>query len=121
VTISNYPVSSLDPLLYHKTSARHLYDHEFARAVERGFDEILFVNERGELTEGSRTNIFLESSGELLTPALGCGLLDGCLRRELLDGGLCREARLTPADVARAGRLFVGNSLRGLLKAELVP
>ena len=115
-TISSKRVSSADPLLRHKSSRRELFDAEYALR-SNGCDEVLFVNERGELTEGSRTNIFLQMNGALVTPALASGLLDGCLRRELLDEGRCREALLTPENLARADKVYLGNSLRGLIAA----
>jgi branched-subunit amino acid aminotransferase/4-amino-4-deoxychorismate lyase len=89
-----------------------LYDSEAARL---GADEALFVNERGELTEGSRSTLFVRLGGKLLTPPLACGLLDGILRRELLETGACAEAVLTPADLETAGEVLFGNSLRGLI------
>ncbi|HEY2444658.1 MAG TPA: aminodeoxychorismate synthase component I [Rhizomicrobium sp.] len=116
--ISPRGVSSRDPLLRHKTSRREHFDGEQARLSSAlGCDEVLFLNERGELTEGSRANIFVEIDGVLLTPALSCGLLDGCLRREILERGGCAEAFLRPADLDRAERIFLGNSLRGLIPA----
>ncbi|MFN7173851.1 MAG: aminotransferase class IV, partial [Thermaurantiacus tibetensis] len=71
-------------------------------------------------TEGSFTSLFVEDGGRLLTPPLGRGLLPGVLRAELLATGRAVEADL-PADAVRkagrAGRLFLGNALRGLFPA----
>jgi para-aminobenzoate synthetase/4-amino-4-deoxychorismate lyase len=54
--------------LYHKTTRRAFYDEERERmAKQLNCQEVLFLNERGELTEGSFTNIFAEVDGELLT------------------------------------------------------
>ena len=53
----------------------------------------------------------------LLTPPLSAGILDGCLRRELLDQGKCREAVLTPERSGERRDVFLGNSLRGLIRA----
>jgi len=50
-----------------------------------GCDEVIFLNKKGELTEGTRTTLFIELDGRLFTPALACGLLPGTLREELLD------------------------------------
>ena len=50
----------------------------------------MFLNERGEVTEGSRTNVFVERDGVWLTPPLSCGALDGCLRREMIEAGAPR-------------------------------
>jgi para-aminobenzoate synthetase/4-amino-4-deoxychorismate lyase len=117
--ISRRPVQSADVLLRHKTTWRAFHDAEQARLAQAcGCDETLFVNERGELTEGSRSTLFVRRDGRLLTPALSCGLLDGVLRRELLEAGICSEAILTPEDLATAEEVFLGNSLRGLVRAE---
>jgi para-aminobenzoate synthetase/4-amino-4-deoxychorismate lyase len=118
--ISPIRVDPSDPLLYHKTTRRTLYDGEHTRAAkEAGADEVLFHNSLGELTEGSRTNIFIERNGVLLTPALACGLLPGTLRAELLAAGRAVEATLRPEDLDDGG-VFLGNSVRGLVAAERV-
>lgn len=116
--ISADRVSSNDQLLRHKTSWRGFYEEALARLSRNtGCDEVLFINERGELTEGSRTNLFIERDGRLLTPPLSAGLLNGCLREELLDEGKCEEAVLAPSDLNAADTIYLGNSLRGLIRA----
>jgi 4-amino-4-deoxychorismate lyase len=106
-----------DPWLGVKSSARAGYDA--ARAgLPPGADEALMLNERGEVCDGTITTVFADLGGGLLTPPLGCGLLPGVLRAELLARGAAREAVLTPRDLGRA-RLWVGNSLRGLIPARL--
>ncbi len=105
-------ISSGDELLRHKTSWRELYDGEVARLKT---DEVIFRNERGELTEGARSNIFIKRGGVLLTPPMSSGLLPGILRGELLESGAAREAALTEADLS--GEVYFGNSLRGLIRA----
>lgn len=107
--------------LAHKTTNRGFYDQPRQRAhAERGLDELVFCNERGELTEGSFTNLFIARNGILLTPALASGLLPGTLRAELLANGRAREEVLTLADLAAAEAIFLGNSLRGLIRAEWI-
>lgn len=109
---------SENPLLYHKTTRRAFHDEPRKRAAERfAVDEVVFLNERGELTEGSITSLFVERDGVLLTPALGCGLLPGTLRAELLATGRAREAILTPDDLRHADAVFLGNGVRGLMSA----
>ncbi len=108
--ISSQRLDSADPLLRHKTSWRDLYD-----AGHDG-DEIVFLNERGEVAEGARSNIFVRREGKWLTPPLSAGLLPGILRAELLESGECQECVLTPADLA--GEVFFGNSLRELIPAK---
>jgi para-aminobenzoate synthetase/4-amino-4-deoxychorismate lyase len=75
----------------------------------------VFVNERGELTEGSRTNLFVERDEVWLTPPLSSGLLDGCLRREMVESGRAVERVLRPQDLGGA-QVWFGNSLRGLVR-----
>jgi para-aminobenzoate synthetase/4-amino-4-deoxychorismate lyase len=115
--ISPHRMASSDALLQHKTSWREVYENEHARFASLGCDEVLFLNERGELTEGSRTNVFVQIGGKLFTPPLSAGVLDGCLRREMIDKSECAEATLTPQDMDRAEKIWLGNSLRGLIAA----
>lgn len=118
VAPASTPVDSRDWARYHKTERRQLLDDARRRRPET--DEVLFVNERGELTEGSYHNLVLRLDGKLLTPALTCGLLPGVLRGELLERGIIAEAILTPEDLRRADGLWLINSVRGWRFALLV-
>ncbi len=109
-----------DPWLRHKTTRRALYDRTRA-ALPGGIDEALFVNSRGELCEGTISNLFLtRQDGRVLTPALSCGVLPGVLRQEMLERGAAQEAVLTLEDLRCARALHLGNALRGLIAARLV-
>jgi para-aminobenzoate synthetase / 4-amino-4-deoxychorismate lyase len=68
--ISAHRMRSGDELLRHKTSWRADYEREHAKFAALGCDEVLFINERDELAEGSRTNIFVQIDGEVVTPPL---------------------------------------------------
>lgn len=116
VSLAPLPVDPDDPRLYHKTSLREFYDE--AREVAPS-DEIIFVRGDGQLTEGSRTNLFVERGGKLLTPPESAGLLPGTLRAHLIEEGRAEEAALT-ADDLEGGRIYMGNALRGLVPARLV-
>ena len=117
--ISDTRLDSTNAFLFHKTTRRELYDREWQHYAETlKADEVLYLNERGELAEGSRTNVFVQRGGKLLTPPLSSGLLPGVLRRELLLNGKAEEAVLTVEDLARADVVYVGNSVRGLVQAE---
>ena len=111
--VSPERTDSADLLLRHKTSWRELYEDEVKRL---GTDEVVFCNERGELTEGARSNIFVERDGVLLTPPISAGVLGGCLRAELIEQGRAREGVLTPGDLK--GGFYFGNSLRGLIPGK---
>lgn len=118
VVISGVTLDSGNPWLRVKTS--HRPDYEAARAdLPPDCDEAILLNERGELCEGTITNLFLRKDGRLHTPALSCGLLPGILRQSLLARGEAQEAVLTPADLEE-GQIFCGNALRGLIPARIV-
>ncbi len=119
--LSSIVVEPSNPLLYHKTSARGFYQAALKQAQAKGpcFDAIL-TNIHGEVTEGSFTSVFVERDGLLLTPPLSTGVLPGVLRAELLASGRAQEARLTPADLYAADRVYLGNSLRGLIAVRVV-
>ena len=113
-------LDSGDTLLRHKTSRRQLYTHARSEYLVTQADEVLLANERGELCEGTITNLFADfGDGVLATPRLDCGLLPGILRGELLDEGRAVEAIYSFEDLKAAKAIFVGNSLRGLIPAKL--
>ena len=104
-------VNSGNPLLFHKTTARWIYDQAFAHRGNA--DDALLVNERGEVTEATRANIAALIDGEWLTPALDCGLLAGTLRAELLATGQLRESVITVEQLRTAQEIVALNSVRG--------
>lgn len=120
LALASERLQSDDPLLRHKTSHRPQYDK--ARGTLTGqADEVLFLNERDELCEGTITNLFLDmGEGVFLTPDLSSGLLPGILRRVMLDTRRAQEATLNLDDLRSAKRVFVGNSLRGLIPVEWI-
>ncbi|RMD63441.1 MAG: aminodeoxychorismate synthase component I [Alphaproteobacteria bacterium] len=117
------PLDRDDPFLHHKTTQRTAYEAARTRLhAATGCDEVIFINDRGEITEGSYTNVFVRRAGRTLTPPLRCGLLDGTLRRALLDDPTSgvEETVLTPADLGTAEAVYLGNSVRGLVRARPV-
>jgi para-aminobenzoate synthetase/4-amino-4-deoxychorismate lyase len=118
VGISRDPVDERDPFLFHKTTLRARYER--AVAASPGADDVLLVSQRGELTESTRANLALRLDGAWLTPALDSGLLPGTLRAALLSRGRLREAVLRRADLGRAERVVLLNSLRGVIRVELI-
>ncbi|TDH35861.1 hypothetical protein E2A64_11095 [Pseudohoeflea suaedae] len=114
-------LDSSDTLYRHKTTRREPYDAARAEFTPEDADEVLLLNERGEVCEGTITNLFVEGpEGLLLTPPLSSGVLPGILRGELIRERKATNGVLTPADLEGGRKVFVGNSLRGLIPAELV-
>jgi len=116
VGVVRLPISADDFRLRHKISDRAFYDD--ARKARLDCDEVIFVGPDGRLTEGSITALFVERGGMLLTPRLETGLLPSVLRSELIASGKAEEADLTVADLD--SEFYVGNSLRGLIRAKWV-
>ena len=107
-----------DPFLYHKTTNRSLFDIQWQDAHSRGLFDRIFLNKEGQLTQGCITNIFIQTGKGLLTPPLYAGLLPGTLRQELISTGKAKEVPLWPKDLLSARAIYLGNSVRGLLKAR---
>ncbi|MFL9914396.1 aminodeoxychorismate synthase component I [Paraburkholderia fungorum] len=112
-----------DPLMRHKTTRRAEYDRGWREAEAKGAFDTLFFNERGELTEGGRSNVFVKFEGRWWTPPLASGVLPGVMRGVLLDDDTdlhAAERVLTRADVQKAEALLVCNALRGAVRARVM-
>ena len=112
------PVDPSDPFVLHKTTQRQLYEN--ARRSRPDVDDVLMWNGEGEVTESTIANVVAEIDGGRYTPPVRCGLLAGTFRAEQLDAGTIRERVLTKADITSASRLWLINSVRGWVEAELV-
>lgn len=110
-----------DPMLFHKTTHRPVYAEAFKSAIEAGFDDVLFLNSRGEVTEGAISSIFIEKNGRWLTPPVECGLLAGVYRRHILETRPEVEERiLYIEDLRHADAIYIANAVRGLRRVEIV-
>ncbi len=117
--LAEQAIDSRDVLRRHKTTVRPLYDAALCSLpADSPVFDLVFLNERGEVAEGARTNIFVEREGVLLTPPLASGALPGVLRASLLAAGQAREAVLWPEDLADG--FWLGNALRGLVRVALL-
>ena len=107
--------------LFHKTTNRAIYDAAWKKSEQSGAFDMLFFNERGELTEGGRSNVAVRLDGRWYTPPISAGLLPGVMRAVLLDdpAWAMTERRLGRADLHRAQAIVVCNALRGVMLAQL--
>ena len=120
-SISKYALSPKVQATSHKISHRHFYDVERERVKAlTGADEVVFLNEKNELCEGSFTSLFIEKDGQLFTPPLSAGLLPGILRAEFLETRQALEKTITVDDLNSADKIYLGNSLRGLILSRLI-
>lgn len=103
------------PLTYHKTMNYGDCILEKRRAAAEGLDELVFLNGRGEICEGTISNIFFVREGRLFTPELCCGLLPGILRGYILERCEVTETRIYPEELEQFEECFVTNSLMGMM------
>ena len=102
-----------------KTTHRAIYDD--ARAgLPAGVDELIFINGNGHLAEGTITNVFVEVDGILRTPPVSDGALPGILRAKMIADNRAEVGYLTWDDLVQSPRIYVGNSLRGLIPARVI-
>lgn len=114
VGLAGEKLRSDDPWLRVKSTRREVYDRARATLPD-GLDEVIFLNERGEVCDGSITTVFFDRGQGMRTPPVSSGLLPGVLRAELG----CPEEVLLAGDVPTV-RLWVGNALRGLIPARWI-
>ncbi len=118
VALDEPSIDPTDTLRYHKTTLRAPY--EAARARHPDADDVLLVNDRGEVTEASSSNVAVRLDGRWWTPPLRCGLLPGTERVALIADGTLAERVIAVEDVRRAEGLALLNSVRGWREATLV-
>ena len=121
VALTRLRLESAEPLLQHKTTHRPWYDATTQWLTQHpDYFDLIFLNEKGELCEGSRSNIYILKDAEWLTPPLSSGLLGGVLRTQLLETGQAKEAILTPLDfTADKASIRLSNALRGWFDVAL--
>jgi para-aminobenzoate synthetase/4-amino-4-deoxychorismate lyase len=111
VRLAAEPVDSSDRFLYHKTTRRDFYG---------GDGDVIYWNERGEITESSIANVVVRIGDQLFTPPVESGLLAGTFRNELIARGKIKERVITIDDLRSADQIFLINSVRKWMRAELV-
>ena len=119
LVVDHEPVDAASPWLQHKTTRRDVYRVRAQRHPEA--DDVVLVNQRGEVTETTIANLAVRLDGRWWTPPTSSGCLPGVERGRLLDSGRLRERVLHVDDLAVAEELAVLSSLRGWRAAQLVP
>lgn len=110
---------SIDLLANHKTANYLLYTMAARAAQQQQVDECLVLNTKGNICDGSRTNIFLIKQGQLITPALTEGCVAGVMRSYLLQ--YCRgqgievlEKSVDIMELTAADEVCLTNAIQGL-------
>lgn len=105
---------------YHKTLnyAENIYEKR--RSIKLAYDEPLFLNTKGLVTEGATSNIFFVKDGELITPKLENGLLNGIIREWLLEKYEVKEMEIYYSDIKDFDEAFLTNSLFGIMPVKSI-
>jgi para-aminobenzoate synthetase/4-amino-4-deoxychorismate lyase len=120
VVVAGERISSRDRFLFHKTTNREKYDRLFREAVRQGYDDVLFKNERDEITEGAVSNVFIVVGERWYTPPLDCGVLPGVYRRHVLErNDAASEKVLRLEDLKAADAIYICNAVRGMRRVQI--
>lgn len=119
IGLARHPIRSDDPLILYKTTDRTPYSE--AKATRPDCEDVLLWNEREELTETSRANLVVRLDGELVTPPISSGLLNGTFRQWLIDQGELRERVLKIDEIERFEEMWLISSIRRWYGVEWVP
>src|SRR3989338_10397492 len=81
-------------------------------ALNNGYDEAIKLNYHGKITEGSAENIFVIRNGEIFTPPLSSGILEGITRDSVIqilraDGQNVIEKEIDRDDLYSADEIFM--------------
>ena len=118
VALDDEPVDPSDVWLFHKTTRRAPYERRRERRPD--VDDVLLVNDRGEVTESTIANLAVHLDGVWVTPPVDAGLLPGTYRNVLLREGRMTERPVTVDELRGAVELALVSSVRGWRPAALV-
>ena len=119
VALDDAPVDPTDMWLFHKTTRRAPYDRR--REKRPDVDDVILLNDRGEVTESTIANLAVELDGAWVTPPISSGLLPGTYRAVLLREGRLIERPVTVPELRTATGLALVSSARGWRPASLLP
>lgn len=117
IVIGGERVDSRDESLFHKCDDRRRFDDTLRR--HPGVDDVILLNQRGEVTQGCWNSLVVRLDGVDCTPPLSAGLLPGVMRGVLLERGEIVERPLIPGDLARSEGIWLINAVRGRRAATL--
>ena len=119
IQLSHVRINSNNIFQSHKTTIRKTYNEEYKRAMKEGFMDFLFLNEKEEIVETSISNLFIKKDNQYYTPPLSSGALPGVMREYLLKKGKLKEKTLTITDLQFADKIYLCNSVRGIMRVSL--
>ncbi len=112
VVVSNEKIFSENRFQYFKTTNRNLYDNELKKYRDKGYYEVLFLNEKGNAAEGAISNILIQTGKEMITPPVKDGILNGCYRQYILTKTNLKEQSITLEQLINSEKIILINSIR---------
>jgi branched-chain amino acid aminotransferase len=119
LTVSPFPVNSRSPLAGLKTCNYLENLLALEEAAGRGFDEAIRLNEKEEIVSASMANVFWVKAGEIFTPALETGCLNGTTRAFLMENFPVRETKSGIGELFAADEIFLTSAGVGVRPARL--
>lgn len=117
ISVDRTPVDSGDPRLFHKvTDRKHFADR---RSRHRSFEDVLCVNEAGNITESTIANVAFLTNDAWVTPPVTDGLLNGILRNRLVSEGVVFERSVSLSEAITADGVALISSVRGWRAAAI--
>jgi len=118
---SDKKTNSRNRFLFHKTTNRNMYDKEHKEYRKQGFFDVIFQNEKNEVTEGAISNIIIKKGNMYYTPPVECGLLNGVYRRYLISEKTLniKERVLSVEDIKTAEKIILTNAIQGMVPVKL--
>ncbi|MCB0763398.1 MAG: aminotransferase class IV [Flavobacteriales bacterium] len=109
----------INDLARHKTLNCQYYIMSALWSQDRGLDECMLQNERGNIIESSSGNLFIVSNGVLYTPSLADGCVGGVMRAQVINLAIANgikvyECSLNPQNLLAADELFFTNAVKGI-------
>ena len=121
VILSEHRINSMNRFRYFKTTNRKLYEVEYEKHHRKKFQEVIFLNEKDEVVEGSRTNIFIRIGKTCMTPPLNSGALPGIYRNYFLQNHPdAVEQKIDAADLVKADEVILTNAVQGEIKVSRI-
>ena len=114
IIVSANRINSKNKFQYFKTTNRVLYNREHKKYSDKGFFDVIYLNESNEIAEGAITNILVYKNDVISTPPLTTGILSGIYRKHFLrNNSMIRERIIHLHDLIEADKILLTNSLRG--------
>lgn len=96
----------------------NILEHE--KCIEDGYNEVLFFNTDDNLSEGSVSNVFFIKDKKIYTPSISCGLLDGTVRKFMMNNYNVIEGKFNEEILMNSDEIFLTNSIMGIMKVSKI-